>query len=244
MKRRRYRTSCTNISFNFKKAALSFGIDAFEAGLGIESIATSRNPQLEETGSSRMDALPYVLEIIASAQNPQGRCNSEDLEYANRWLSDFYQRTGSYVALLAIEMVDIQDREIGKKKDRNAVSACVDGNAKLIYDIFILNFTFYFQRDNDRAGYFLDRALNFSNKREGVRKRAKGENAELADVDRKAREDIIISEAALSGAIGNYKDAYEFSNWVLTQHRRRRQEQPECYKNFLMISMQRYWLRM
>lgn len=35
-----------NISFNFKKAALSFGIDAFDAGLGIESIATSRNPQL------------------------------------------------------------------------------------------------------------------------------------------------------------------------------------------------------
>lgn len=55
---------------------------------------------------------------------------------------------------------------------------------------------------------------------------------ELADVDQKAREDIIITEAALSGAIGNYKDAYEFSNWVLTHHRRRRQEQPECYKNF------------
>lgn len=221
---------------------------------------------LEQTGSSRMDALPYVLEIIESAKNPQGRCNSEDLEYANRWLSDFYQRTGSYVASLAIEMVDIQDKEIGKKKDRNAVSAYVayarnaiqlgidnnveqalakaytiavdeldarvDGNAELIYNIFLLNFTFYFQRDNDRASYFVDRALDFSNKREDVQKREKGEDTELADVDQRAREDIIISKAALCGERGDYKEAYEFSNWVLAHHRRRRQEHPERYKDF------------
>lgn len=221
---------------------------------------------LEETGGSRTDALPYVLEIIENAKSPQGRCTSDDLECANRWLSDFYQRTGSYAASLAIEMVDIQDREIEKKKDRNAVSAyvayarnaiqlgidnnveqalakayqmavdefdaCVDGNAALIYDIFILNFTFYYQRDNDRANYFLDRALEFSNKREDVQKRAKGEDARLADVDQNARENIIISKAALCGTIGDYKDAYEFSNWVLKHHKRRRQEHPEHYKGF------------
>lgn len=76
-----------------------------------------------------------------------------------------------------------------------------DPNAKMPV---IPNITFYYQRDNERASYFLDRALDFPNKREDVQKGAKGEDARLADVDQNARENIIISKAALSATMGDY----------------------------------------
>lgn len=75
------------------------------------------------TPGAMIDMLPYVQAVIENARDPNGRCGADDLEYANRWLSDFYFSSGSYADMMAINMIDIIGGKIGKKKDRNAVTA-------------------------------------------------------------------------------------------------------------------------
>lgn len=75
------------------------------------------------TPGSMIGMFPYVQAVIESARDPNGRCGANDLEYANRWLSDFYLSLGSYADVMAINMIDIIGNKIGKKKNRNAVTA-------------------------------------------------------------------------------------------------------------------------
>lgn len=77
----------------------------------------------ETTPGAMIDMFQYVQAVIDSAQDPNGRCGSEDLEYAHRWMSDFYLSAGSYPDVMAINMEDIIGNKIGEKKSRNAVMA-------------------------------------------------------------------------------------------------------------------------
>lgn len=75
------------------------------------------------TPGAMIDMLPYVQAVIENARDPNGRCGADDLEYANRWLSEFYFSSGSYADMMAINVIDIIGSKVGKKKNRNAVTA-------------------------------------------------------------------------------------------------------------------------
>lgn len=69
------------------------------------------------------EMLPYVQAVVDSCHDPNGRCGEDDLEYAHRWLADFYLYTGSYADVIAIGLKDIMGNKIGLKRNRNAVNA-------------------------------------------------------------------------------------------------------------------------
>lgn len=78
------------------------------------------------TAGGMVDILPYVLLVKENAKDPNGCCGDDDLEYVNRWLSDFYLSTSSYAAAFAIGLEDILVNKIGRKKNRHAVRAYLD----------------------------------------------------------------------------------------------------------------------
>lgn len=78
------------------------------------------------TAGRMIDMLPYVMYVKENAQDPNGRCSDEDLEYVNRWLSSFFLSTGSYAEVLALGLEDIIVNKIGKKKNRHAITAYLD----------------------------------------------------------------------------------------------------------------------
>lgn len=91
-----------NISFNFKKASLSFGIDAFEAGLGIESIMESRNPQLY--------LLLLLLKVIAGIR--------VELEPSDAELAAFLWRERAHRRLHIDETYDAFARYLAQERQK------------------------------------------------------------------------------------------------------------------------------
>ena len=75
------------------------------------------------TAGGMIDILPYALLVKKNAQDPNGRCGDDDIEYVNSWLADFYITSGSYPEAFAICLEDIKERKIAEKNNRHAVMA-------------------------------------------------------------------------------------------------------------------------